>query len=117
MAVKKPVFSTVAHTQASADEAPSTADAATSGLHDPKASRHPDAKTLKASGAPASAARIAFTWRLTPAEADQLDTLILQLRRQLGRGRLDKASVLLALVQLADERPDVHAALLDRLKD
>ncbi len=117
MAVKKPVFSTVAHTQARADEAPSTADAAAPGRRDLKASRRPDAKTSQASDVQASAARIAFTWRLTPAEADQLDTLILQLRRQLGRGRLDKASVLLALVQLADERPDVHAALLDRLKD
>lgn len=115
MPVKKPIFSTVAHTQASADEAPPTADAATSGRQDPKASRDPG-KTSQASDVQTSAARIAFTWRLTPAEADQLDTLILQLRRQLGRGRLDKASVLLALVQLADERSDVHAALLDRLK-
>ena len=116
MAAKKPIFSTVAHTQASADEAPSTADVPTSGRRDLKAPRRPGAKTSQAPDVQTSAARIAFTWRLTPAEADQLDTLILQLRRQLGRGRLDKASVLLALVQLADERSDVHAALLDRLE-
>jgi hypothetical protein len=42
--------------------------------------------------------RTAFPWRLTLDEADTLDALELRLRRQLGRGRLDKAVVLLTLV-------------------
>lgn len=61
--------------------------------------------------------RIAFTWRLTPEQADQLDTLVLGLRRQLGRGRLDRAAVLQALVDLTAERPDVQEDVVKRLLD
>lgn len=66
--------------------------------------------------APASKGeRISFTWRLTPEQADQLDTLVLDLRRQLGRGRLDRAAMLLALVDLVRDRADIQADLADRL--
>lgn len=47
------------------------------------------------------AERVAFTWRLTPDQADQVDTLVLRLRRQLGRTRLTKAEVLWALGPVA----------------
>jgi hypothetical protein len=65
---------------------------------------------------PAAEARIAFTLRLTPDQAEQLDTLVLRLRRQLGRARLDKAAVLLALVQAADASDEVRAAALSQLR-
>ncbi len=59
--------------------------------------------------------RIAFTWRLTPEQADQLDTLVLNLRRQLGRGRLDRAAMLQAMVELVSEREDIQTDLVKRL--
>lgn len=59
--------------------------------------------------------RIAFTWRLTPEQADQLDTLVLDLRRQLGRGRLGRAEMLQAMVDLVSERPDIQTDLVKRL--
>ena len=59
--------------------------------------------------------RIAFTWRLTPDQANQLDELVLGLRRDLGRGRLDRATVLQTLVDLATENDTIRKATRKRL--
>lgn len=77
-------------------------------------SRRPDAKTP----APAKGGqRSAFTWRLTPEQANQLDGLLLRLRAELGVARLDRATMLTALTDLAAESPAVFGALVARLQD
>jgi hypothetical protein len=103
---KKRIFDTVAHTQPTADDAVRRPDVRASRRPEVKASRRPDVETSE---------RVAFTWRLTPEQADQVDTLVLQLRRQLGRTRLTKAEVLLALVELVEADPAVRRELLVRL--
>lgn len=112
-------FSTAPVTAPTAGEAIPTARVS-SIRPDVAAPRRPDVQTPAAPETPAepsgSAARIAYTWRLTLDEADQLGGLVRRLRRQLGRGRLDKAAVLLALVGLADEDADVEATVLERLR-
>ena len=60
--------------------------------------------------------RSAFTWRLTPEQANELDELVLRMRRELGLGRLDRAEVLLALVQAAGANRAVYADVLKRLE-
>jgi hypothetical protein len=45
--------------------------------------------------------RTAYTWRLTADQALAMDDLMLRLKRELGRGKLDKAEMLAALVGLA----------------
>ena len=60
--------------------------------------------------------RIAFTWRLTPAEANTIDGMVLDLKRQLGRARLDRAEMLAALVGLAASNPAVFGALVAQLQ-
>jgi len=72
--------------------------------------RRPDVKTSKAQ-------RSAFTWRLTPEEANRLDELIIRLRGELGVARLDRATMLTALTALANESPAVFGALAARLQD
>jgi hypothetical protein len=59
--------------------------------------------------------RIAFTWRLSLQEADKLEALVFDLRHELGRRRLDRATVLQALVDLASEGEDIRACLTKRL--
>jgi hypothetical protein len=115
-------FSTAPITAPTAGEAIPNSRTAPAGVQAPRspevqAPRRPGVTTATpVSESVEVAARIAFTWRLTPGQADQLDSLVLRLRRQLGRGRLDKASVLLALVELADENDEIRAAILGRLK-
>lgn len=75
--------------------------------------RRPETKTSKR----AETGRTAFTWRLTPDQALEHDELILRLRRELGRARLDKATVLDALMKLATENQAIHGALLARLQE
>lgn len=60
--------------------------------------------------------RSAFTWRLTADQKLDHETLILVLKRDLKRGRLDKAVVLDALMTLAAENRSVYSALLSRLR-
>jgi hypothetical protein len=73
-----------------------------------------DVTTSRPAASPAG--RIAFTWRLTPAQAFTLDDMTLRLKRQLGRGKLDRSELLAALVGLADDNPAVFGALVARLQ-
>jgi hypothetical protein len=89
----------------------------------PSAEETPDVTTpgrrdATASAAPAkgSATRTAFTWRLTADQALMLDDMTLRLKRQLGRGKLDRAEMLAALVGLADDNPAIFGALVARLQ-
>lgn len=88
--------------------APPDRDGETLRPQDVKTSRRPDVKTAPD--------RISYTWRITPDQADQVDDLVRRMRRQLGVRRLDRGTVLLALVDLATDRDDVRAALLKRLE-
>lgn len=93
-------FSTVATTQATAETpAPAT----------PKPEPEP------AAAAPTPAKRSAFTWRLDPHQALQLDTLVLELRTELARGHLSRSDVLGALVQIAAADKALRAQLVERL--
>lgn len=58
---------------------------------------------------------VAYTVRLSPDEAHDSDTLLLDLRRTLAR-RLDKSAVVRALLHLARTDPAVRAALLAELR-
>lgn len=60
--------------------------------------------------------RTAFTWRLTADQALALDDMMLRLKRQLGRPKLDRAEMLAALVALAADNPPVFGALVARLQ-
>lgn len=75
----------------------------------PESSRRLDVQTSD------SDRRIAFTWRMRVEEADKLEDLLLNLRRHLGRPRLDRATVLQALVDLAVEKDNVRTWLTKRL--
>lgn len=96
-------FKTAAPTLPNADET----------IPDVKTPERPDVKTSK----PSTSGRTAFTWRLTVEQANQQDDLILRLRRELGRSRLDKATVLDALISLAEENRAIYGALVARLQD
>jgi hypothetical protein len=98
-AVKRPTFRTLATpTQPNADDGQPT-----SRRTDVKASEKPQ--------------RSAYTWRLTPEEANRLDELVIRLRSELGVARLDRATMLAALTALAAESPAVFGALAARLQD
>jgi hypothetical protein len=97
-------FSTVATTQATA-ETPAPAPAA-----EPKAKAAPAAPAE-----PAAEKRSAYTWRLTAREALQLDSLVLELRSELGRGHLSRADVLGALVKIAASDKAVRTQLVERI--
>lgn len=106
MAGKRPVFSTLAvPTAPNADDTPAA---------DVQASRRPGAQTPPTEAKPE---RIAFTWRLTPDEANRIDALVLRMRSDLGVARLDRATVLAALCQLAAANPAVYGAALGQLQE
>lgn len=65
--------------------------------------------------APAAAASVAWTIRYDPVESMEIDEWLLELRRELGRSRLDKSEVVRALVQAARQEPRVRRILLDIL--
>jgi hypothetical protein len=65
---------------------------------------------------PARERRTAFTWRLTAEQGMTLDTMMLRLKRELGRPKLDRSEMLTALVALADDNPAVFGALVARLQ-
>jgi hypothetical protein len=114
---QKRAFSTVSHTRPSAEEALAPAEPADATAPDVGKSRRRDVQPPPAPEAerPAAPSPTAFTWRQTPDEAEALDLLVLRFRRELGR-RKTKAEVLAALVQLATDREDVRAALLEALR-
>ena len=60
--------------------------------------------------------RTAFTWRLTAEQGITLDTMMLRLKRELGRPKLDRSEMLAALVGLADDNPAVFGALVARMQ-
>ncbi len=112
--------------------APETAedDATTSRDHDateeaeatpPKAPGRPSAgrKGRRVAGrprAPRVAEAVALTVRFDPAEADEIDRYLLDLRTEIGRRRLDKAEVVRELLRQAREHEPTRRALIRRLK-
>jgi hypothetical protein len=109
MAPKRPAFRTL-----SAPTAPNADDPAAGQPSDVTAPGRPDVTTPAPAGKPG---RIAFTWRLTPDEANRLDALVLRIRGDLGLARLDRATVLTALCHLAEDNPAVYGAVLGQLQD
>jgi hypothetical protein len=69
-----------------------------------------------AAGARPAERRTAFTWRLTAEQGIALDTMMLRLKRELGRPKLDRAEMLAALVGLAGDNPAVFGALVARMQ-
>jgi len=66
---------------------------------------------------PAPARRTAFTWRLTADQAQMLDEMTLRLKRELRRGKLDRAEMLNVLVgPTADNPGGVFGPLVARLQ-
>ena len=59
---------------------------------------------------------MAYTLRLSSDEAFDLDELVLDLRRASRRRRLDKSTMIKALLSLTDTNPDVRAALIEHLR-
>ncbi len=72
--------------------------------------RSPDVKT-------SDQKPLAYTWRITPDQADTMDDLVRHVRRQLGIRRLDRATVLDGLVAIATSSDEIRAALIRHLKD
>jgi hypothetical protein len=105
VAGKRPIFSTLA-----APTAPTADEGRPADVPTP---RRQDVKTSGPAGGPA---RIAFTWRLTPDEANRIDGLVLRMRTDLGVARLDRATVLAALCRLADSNPAVYGATLGQIQ-
>jgi len=61
--------------------------------------------------------RTAFTWRLTPQQAIALDDMLLRLRRELDLARLDRATMLAALVELTASNGAIFGALAAKLQE
>ncbi|WP_203863750.1 hypothetical protein, partial [Planobispora rosea] len=101
-------------TAPTADEALAEAEAQTAGSPEVKKSRSRGVQTSKAPATKAKKAddRTAFTWRLTPEQIEQHDELMLRIRKQTGQPRLDKATVLDALVTLAEQNQTTYRALI-----
>ncbi|MGH3378826.1 MAG: hypothetical protein ACRDP6_29270 [Actinoallomurus sp.] len=100
-------FSPVGTTAPNADEVAAPAKRA-------QTSRRPDAQT----SAPAASKGIkAYTWRIDTDRANRLDALVLRLRVDLAIPQLDRATMLEAITDLADENQGIYGALLARLQD
>ena len=69
------------------------------------------------SPADAQERRTAFTWRLTGEQGITLDMMVIRLKRELGRAKLDRAEMLAALVALADRNPAVFGALAAQMRE
>ena len=76
-------------------------------------SRRQDASTTPC----ARSVLTAFTWRLTPQQAIALDDMLLRLRRELDLARLDRATMLAALVELTASNAAIFAALAAKLQE
>jgi hypothetical protein len=100
-------FSPVGTTAPSADEVATPAKRS-------QTSRRPDAQT---SAPPAPKAIKAYTWRIDTDRANRLDAMVLRLRVDLGIPQLDRATMLEAITDLADENQGIYGALLARLQD
>jgi hypothetical protein len=100
---------------------PMLRDVTTSRAHDvttPQPQGKPEAsgKTRRRrTNAPAAAEAVAFTVRFDPAEAIEIDDWVMGLRRELGRGRLDKSEVVRALLTIARENQTIQRSLLRAL--
>jgi hypothetical protein len=103
---------------------PTGHDAATPEHRDAETSGRQDVATQRGHGAGAERRRdvvtvadgsVAFTVRLTADEALDLDELQLEFRRAL-RLRVDKASILRALLSLAADDPELRDRIADRLR-
>ena len=88
----------------------SSAKTKTSRRRDVQASRRPDVQTP-----PSSHQRIAYTWRITPAQSDQLDRVTAAVRDAAGLARLDRAQMLAAFLDQAEANPDIASDLAQRL--
>ncbi|MFD5110341.1 hypothetical protein [Streptomyces cinereoruber] len=66
--------------------------------------------------APRAADAVALTVRLDPQESDEIDAFLLELRREAGLRRLDKAEAVRELLRLAREHEPTRKALLRRLR-
>jgi hypothetical protein len=66
--------------------------------------------------APPAAGAVALTVRFAPDQAYEVDDLVLALRRRLRR-RVDKAEVVRALLETAQEEPEVREFLLRKLRE
>ena len=113
---RKKTFKTIHPTLPNADEAPSPASAPTSPSPAPQSTvTQEHIAAPKATSTATSNQRSSFTWRLWPDQSDQFDALVLRIKRDLGR-KADKADILWALVELADETPAIYGALIARLQ-
>lgn len=65
---------------------------------------------------PPEPARIKFTLLFTEADAVAFDQLVLDMRSATGRRRIDKATIVRALLGLAETDDPTRAALLDSLR-
>lgn len=97
-----------------ADPAPPTAappapTASSPDAQSPQTSRRPDVKEPPPKP-------LAYTWRITPDQADTMDDLVRHVRRQLGIRRLDRATVLDGLVTIATTSDEIRAALISHLR-
>ena len=104
MSAPKKRFSVAGGTLPNADEA---LDVTTSGRQDVA---RPAARLSSPQG------RTAYTWRLTADQALAMDDLMLRLKRELGRGKLDKAEMLAAWLDLAAGNPGIFGALVAQLQ-
>jgi hypothetical protein len=68
------------------------------------------ARTAAKSGG--SQGRTAYTWRLTVDQAVTMDDLMVRLKRELRRGKIDRSEILAMLVDLAAGNPGVFGALV-----
>ena len=90
-----------------AEKPATTAKSATARRRQPKPASAPE---------PAATTRTAYTWRRTADQVMTMDELMIKLKRELRRPKLDSAEVLSALVEMAADSPPVFGALVSRLQ-
>lgn len=79
-------------------------------------SRRREAKTSRRQDVKTPDKRLAYTWRITREQNDQLDRLAIAVRDEAGRLKLDRSELLAVLLDYAAEgRADVIADLAQRL--
>ena len=81
-------------------------------------SRRREAKTSRRHDVKTPDKRLAYTWRITREQNDQLDRLAIAVRDEAGRLKLDRSELLAVLLDYAaEDRADVIADLAQRLQD
>lgn len=89
----------------------------TTGAAASTAQRRDGAPSQRHDGAvPAEPARVKFTLLFTETDAAAFDQLVLDMRAATGRRRLDKATIVRALLSLADTDDRTRSALLSSLR-